>query len=261
MGTREGDTARSRYERQIIFPPIGEEGQERLRRARVVVVGVGGLGCPAATYLACAGVGHLTLIDSDTVEWSNLNRQILHWEEDVGREKVVSAVSKLRRLNSEVDLKAIRTRVTAENAEELLAEAEVVVDALDNVETRLVINRACHRRGKPLVHGGINGLIGEITTILPGRTPCLECLLPSPPPQPPRRPFPVVGATPGVVAALQVMETLKLLLGFGELLAGRVLYLDGETMKFVTASIRPRPGCPVCGGVQGEAAGTERGSM
>ncbi|MGB9887572.1 MAG: HesA/MoeB/ThiF family protein [Moorellales bacterium] len=246
MRSEEGQNRFARYERQIIFPPIGREGQERLGKARVVVVGTGGLGCPATVYLTCVGVGNLTLVDSDIVELSNLNRQFLHWEEDLGREKVFSASSKLARLNPEVELTPIRTRVTAENVEEIIAGADVVVDALDNLETRRVLNRACLRLGKPLVHGGINGMVGEVTTILPGRTPCLECFLPPPVPHVVKRTIPALGATAGLVACLQVMETIKLLVGFGELLAGRILYVNGETMTFVTAEVKRRRDCPGC---------------
>lgn len=236
-----------RYERQLLLPAIGPAGQEKLRRARVVVAGVGGLGCPAAVYLVCAGVGHLVLVDADAVELSNLNRQILHWEEDIGKKKVLSAAGKLGRLNSGVRLEPLALRIGEANAEELVRGADLVIDAVDNLETRLLLNRACYRASVPLIHGGISGLLGEVTTIIPGKTPCLACLFPRPPKG--KGPIPVVGVTPGLVGTLQAMEALKLLLGFGEPLAGRMLYVNGETMTFSTVALTPRPDCPVCQGV------------
>lgn len=234
-----------RYERQLIFPPIGPEGQRKLERSKVVVVGAGGLGCPAAVYLACAGVGNLTIIDSDSVELSNLNRQILHWEENVGQPKAFSAAGKLSRLNSAIKVTPVVARVSEENAEALVSGADVVVDAVDNWPTRMLLSRACYRKGIPLVHGGVNGFVGQITTIIPGRTPCLGCAVRVPPT--PKGPIPVVGATPGLVATLQVMEVLKLLVGFGELLEGRMLFVNGETMRFATVPLQARPDCAVCG--------------
>ncbi len=236
---------RVRYGRQILFPPLGEEGQRKLKCAHVVVAGLGGLGCPAAIYLACAGVGHLTLVDTDAVELSNLNRQILHWEEDIGEKKVLSASQKLERLNSKVSLTPIAERITSENVRQLIRGADLVIDGLDNMKTRFILNEGCCREGIPLIHGGIDGLLGEITTIIPGETPCLQCLFPQAPEA--KRPFPVLGATPALIASLQVMEALKLLAGFGKLLTGKMLYVNGETMNFLLVKLQRNPKCPICG--------------
>ncbi|MBW1804172.1 MAG: HesA/MoeB/ThiF family protein, partial [Deltaproteobacteria bacterium] len=160
----------TRYHRQIIFPDFGAEGQERLKKAHTLIAGVGGLGSPAAIYLASAGVGKITIVDSDPVELSNLNRQILHWEEDVGQQKVLSAEKKLQRMNSTGNIVPLAKRLDMKNAGELLDGVSIAVDCLDNFETRFILNQACIQNDVPLIHGGINGLKGEITTIIPGQT-------------------------------------------------------------------------------------------
>lgn len=237
-----------RYARQLLFPPLGEEGQKRLKGAHVAIVGLGGLGCPAALYLASAGIGHLTLIDADQVELSNLNRQILHWEEDIGRKKALSASQKIARLNSRVNLTPLNERVTSKNVRQLIRGVDLVIDGLDNMKTRFVLNEGCHREGIPLIHGGIDGLMGQITTIIPGRTPCLQCIFPQLPEV--RHPFPVLGVTPALIASIQVMEAIKLLAGFGKLLIGQMLYINGETMDFSFLKLQKNPQCPICGGAK-----------
>jgi molybdopterin-synthase adenylyltransferase len=236
----------ARYNRQIILPEFGEEGQKKLRQATVLVVGVGGLGSPVSIYLACAGVGRLVLVDFESVDLSNLNRQILHWEGDVGEKKVVSGDWKLRRLNSTVDVVPRVTKVTAENAMELLDGVDLVMDCLDNMETRFILNEACFRKEIPFIHGGVRGLMGEVTTIIPGQTPCLECLFPCRADR--TEPFPVFGATAALVASLQVMEAIKLLGGFGELLTGRMIYIDGKEMQFLSIQMKKNQQCRICGG-------------
>jgi adenylyltransferase/sulfurtransferase len=236
----------ARYNRQIILPDFGEEGQKKLRQATVFIAGAGGLGSPVSIYLACAGIGHLVLVDYGSVDISNLNRQILHWEEDVGEKKVVSGNWKLKRLNSTVDVTPRATRVTAENAEGLLDGVDLVMDCLDNMESRFILNETCFRKGIPFIHGGLRGLMGEITTIIPGETPCLECLFPRGPER--TEPFPVFGATAALVASLQVMEAIKLLAGFGELLTGRMLYIDGKEMQFRSIRMKQNQKCRICGG-------------
>ncbi len=235
----------TRYNRQIIFPDFGEEGQKKLRRATVLVAGAGGLGSPVSIYLTCAGIGRLVLVDFESVDISNLNRQILHWEEDVGEKKVVSGNWKLRRLNSTVDVTPLVTKVTAENAIELLDGVDLMMDCLDNMETRFILNEACFRKGIPLIHGGLRGLMGEVTTIIPGQTPCLECLFPRNAER--TEPFPVFGATAALVASLQVVEAIKLLAGFGKLLTGRMLYVDGVKMEFRSIQMKKNQQCRVCG--------------
>jgi len=206
--------------------------------------------------LACAGVGRLTLVDRDRVELSNLNRQLLHWEGDVGTDKVLSAARKLREINSSVEVTPLRTEITPENVGRIVQGVDLVVDGMDNMRTRFLLNEACLRENVPLVHGGVHGLMGEVTTILPGRTPCLACVFPQGMVQ--EAPFPVLGAAPALIASIQVMEAVKLLCGFGELLAGRMLLVDGEQMEFTVVSLRRNPRCPACGGLGRFAVGGGR---
>lgn len=233
-----------RYDRQMRLEGWGLAGQQRLARARVAIVGAGGLGCPVALYLAAAGVGILRIIDPEVVEITNLNRQILHWSDDIGRPKVASVAEKLRRLNPGVQVIPIAARLTPENVEEILEDAEVIVDALDNFETRLILNDYAVRSRKPLVHGAIWGWEGRAMTILAPQTACLRCLFEA---GPPPGVFPVVGTTPGLIAMIQATEVLKLLLGVGEPLLNRYLIYDGLSMEIRILQVRPRPGCPACG--------------
>lgn len=234
-----------RYSRQIMLPSFGEEGQQKLKAAHVVVAGVGGLGSLSSMLLVAAGVGHLTLIDADRVELSNLNRQILHWEEDIGVEKVLSAARKLRKLNSTVEVMPRAEEITEENVASLVEGADLVMDAMDNMATRFILNEACVKMGIPFIHGGIHGLLGQITTIIPRRGPCLRCIFPQEVEG--KKPFPVLGATPAMVASLQVMEAIKVLVGMGELLVGRMLLINGEVMEIATIEVKRNPQCPVCG--------------
>lgn len=233
-----------RYHRQMLLPGWGEEGQRRLKEARVFVAGAGGLGSPAAIYLAVAGVGKLVVADHDEVDLSNLNRQILHREADVGRPKVASAWERLTSLNRDVDVQVVHETITEENAHRLVGEAQVIVDCLDNFPTRYLLNRVAIDRRIPLVHGAIWGLEGRLTFIEPGTTPCLRCLVPE---APPAETFPVLGATPGVIACLQATEVLKYLTGLGEVLRNRLLLYDGLSMEFQTLKLRRDPDCPECG--------------
>ena len=235
----------ARYDRQLLFPGFGEQGQERLKRARALVVGAGGLGSPAAIYLACAGIGHLQIVDFEAVELSNLNRQILHWEQDVAKKKTVSASRKLTGMNSDITVEPLCLEVAEENAADLVAGADVVLDCLDNMRTRFILNRACHQKKVPLIHAGVNGVVGEVTTIIPGETPCLECLFP--PHLEKKGKFPIFGATAGLIASLQCLEAIKLLSGVGKLLNGRMLYVDGGNMDFTVIPIDRRKDCRVCG--------------
>lgn len=238
-----------RYSRQILFPSFGKEGQKKLKQGHVLIAGMGGLGSPVAIYLACAGIGHLTYIDSDSVELSNLNRQILHWEESIGEKKVLSATLKLKRLNSKVKLVPLAVRITPENVTALLKGVNVVIDCLDNMETRYVLNEGCVRENLPLIHGGIYGLKGEVTTIIPGKTPCFECIFPRGVKN--RGLFPVFGATSALIASLQVMEAIKLIAGFGEVLAGKILYVNGENMEFYIVKKEINSTCQTCSGSKG----------
>ncbi len=235
-----------RYDRQIMLPGFGEEGQERLRRSTVFIAGAGGLGSPVAVYLACAGVGRIVLVDDQSVELSNLNRQILHWEGDIGEKKITSGECKLQKINSTIRLEPIPARITAGNILDLLEGVDLVMDCLDNMETRFIINAACFQKKMPLIHGGVRGLAGEITTIIPGETPCLECIFPRRPEK--TEPLPVLGATAGLIASLQVMEAVKLISSCGQLLTGRMLHIDGGQMQFLSIQMKKNPQCPVCGG-------------
>jgi molybdopterin/thiamine biosynthesis adenylyltransferase len=234
-----------RYDRQMLINGWGTQGQERLKDSNVVVVGVGGLGCPVSLYLVAAGVGTLVLIDEGRFELSNLNRQILGWTKDVGRLKVESVTEKLLALNPNVKAKAASVRIDEGSVSEVISESDAVVDCLDNWETRFILNRACVEQRKPLIHAGIRGLYGQAMTILPGKGPCLRCLLPETPPDIPR--FPVLGATPGLFAMIQVMETLKVLLGIGDPLVNRMLVFDGVDTSFTTIDVKRSMTCPVCG--------------
>ena len=235
----------ARYGRQIIYPGFGKVGQEKLRASHVLVVGVGGLGCTASMYMAYAGIGHITIVDNDSVELSNLNRQILHWESDIGRKKPISAADKLRKINSSVRITPVCKKITEASVDKLVEEADVVIDGLDNYDTRFVVNAACVRKRIPFIHAGVNGLLGQITTIVPGKTPCLTCIYSTPPV--PEKPIPVFGVTPALIASLQVMEAIKLIAGFGETLGGRMLYFNGETMEFACENLLKNPKCSICG--------------
>ena len=212
-----------RYDRQIMI--FGKEGQEKLKRAKVAVVGVGGLGSPVAYYLAAAGIGTLLLIDEQKPELSNLNRQILHWEEDLGRNpKPLSAKWKLERFNSDIKIETFVGKLTRENIEEVLEGVDIIVDCLDNFETRFLLDEYSQRKGIPLVHGAIEGTFGQVTTIVPGKTKSLREIFPSVREKGGK--LPIIGATAGVVGSIQAMEVIKLLTGLGEPLLNRLLLID-----------------------------------
>jgi adenylyltransferase/sulfurtransferase len=234
-----------RYGRQMMIGEWGQIGQAKLKRAGVIVAGAGGLGCPAALYLCAAGVGRIRIIDNDRVELNNLNRQILHWEQDVGRYKAESAKEKLGRLNSDVAVEAVKITITGRNSRELIQGFDVVVDGLDNFRTRFLLNEACVEHEVPFVHGAIYGFEGFMTTIMPHETPCLRCIYPESPPE--LEKFPVVGTTSAAVASLQVTEALKLITGIGKPYSGKLLFWDGEDMSFREIKIMKRTHCPVCG--------------
>jgi molybdopterin-synthase adenylyltransferase len=239
------DYDQKRYNRQILIRGFGDSGQQRLKEATVFIAGVGGLGSPVATYLAVAGIGHLVLVDMDVVELSNLNRQILHWDENIGQYKVKSAVSKINAINPSIRVTALQERITDENVLAMTKDADLIIDAMDNYPTRYLLNRAAIAHNIPFIHASVWGLEGRLTTIIPGKTPCLECLVPE---APPREIFPVLGATPGMIGTLQVTEAIKFLtgVGVGKLLTNRMLIYDGEYMEFHEVPVQRVPHCPAC---------------
>jgi molybdopterin/thiamine biosynthesis adenylyltransferase len=233
-----------RYDRQIMISGIGQEGQEKLKRARVVIAGAGGLGSPIAIYLTAAGIGMIRVIDHDRVALSNLNRQILHWEEDVGRKKVDSARTKLRNLNSTVEIQAIAETITEENISELVGGCDVIVDAMDNLPTRYILNRRAVETNIPFIHGAVNGFEGRVMTVIPGETACLRCMYRGLVPQ---EKFPVIGVAPAVIGSIQATEVIKYLVGIGNLLTNRLLIYDGLKATFSEFRLNKNPDCDHCG--------------
>lgn len=234
-----------RYDRQIRL--FGVEGQERLKEARVFIAGAGGLGSPISIYLAAAGVGEIVIADRDTVELSNLNRQILHWEKDVEKRKAFSAQEKLRALNSDIMVEAISDTLNDDNILELASGSDLIIDAMDNYPTRYLLNRVSLELKVPFIHGAINGFYGQATTVLPGRSACLRCIFARPPPP---STFPVVGVTPGIIGLIQATEAIKFLTGTGELLAGKLLIWDGLRCSAETMDVQRNPQCADCGSLE-----------
>lgn len=255
---REDGLDRERYARQLSLPEIGEDGQRRLRESRVLLVGAGGLGSPSALYLAAAGVGHLTIVDDDRVERSNLQRQVLHEDAGTGTLKVQSARRALRALNPEVGVAGIAARLDRSNARELLSGHHVVIDGSDNFATRYAVNEACIALGIPDVHGSVFRFEGQVSVFWPARPgaagPCYQCLYPEPPPPelaPSCAEAGVLGVVPGVIGLLQAAETLKLLLRTGDALVGRVLQYDALRGSFAEFTVLPDPACAACARADG----------
>ncbi len=244
-----GSEQRKRYARHIMLPEVGEEGQAKLLDAKVLCLGAGGLGSPAALYLAAAGVGTLGIVDDDVVDESNLQRQVLHNVERLGMPKVESAARTLQALNPDVKVVPHRARLSSENVLEILGGYDLVVDGADNFPTRYLLNDAALKLGKPVVHASIFRFEGQVTTFLPGEGPCYRCLYPEPPPPgmaPSCQEAGVLGVLPGMIGTLQANEALKLLLGIGRSLSGRLLVLDALETKIRELRLRKDPACPVC---------------
>lgn len=242
-----------RYSRHLLLPQVGEAGQRRLQQARVLVLGAGGLGAPASFYLAAAGVGHLRIVDHDVVERSNLQRQIVHAEAAVGVAKVLSARERLLALNPHVDIEAVQARVSSDNVDALLQDVDVVLDGSDNFPLRYLLNDACIKHAKPLVYAAIERFDGQVSVFDAGRqrgvAPCYRCLFPEPPPPefaPNCSEAGVLGVLPGLAGVMQATEVLKLLLGMGEPLVGRLLRFDALQMRFRESRVSADPDCPVC---------------
>ncbi len=239
-----------RYSRHFLLPEVGEDGQAKLLQARVLMVGAGGLGSPSAYYLAAAGVGTIGIIDNDVVDISNLQRQILHANDRVGMPKVESAKKTLEGLNPDVKVIPYQAKLTSENIMEILKEYDLVVDGCDNFPTRYLVNDACVLAGKPNVHGSIFQFEGQATVFYPGKGPCYRCLYPEPPPAemaPSCAEAGVLGVLPGLIGTIEALEAIKIILGKGDSLIGRLLCFNTLTMEINDLKLRRDPNCPLCG--------------
>jgi sulfur-carrier protein adenylyltransferase/sulfurtransferase len=239
-----------RYSRHLIMPEVGMEGQQKLKVARVLCIGAGGLGSPLALYLAAAGVGTLGIVDFDVVDYTNLQRQIIHTTADVGRKKLDSAAEKLKAINPFVELRTFETKLTSANALDLFREFDIIADGTDNFPTRYLVNDACVLTGKPNVYGSIFRFEGQASVFATEQGPCYRCLYPEPPPPglvPSCAEGGVLGILPGLVGVMQATEVIKLILGKGEPLIGRLLLVDVLGMKFRELKLRKNPDCPACG--------------
>ena len=239
-----------RYSRHLILPDVALDGQRRIKAARVLLVGAGGLGSPAALYLAAAGIGTIGLVDFDIVDVTNLQRQILHGTADIGRSKLESARARINELNPHVNVETHETRLTSANALDILGAYDIIVDGTDNFATRYLTNDACVMLGKPNVYGSIFRFDGQASVFATLDGPCYRCLFPKPPPPglvPSCAEGGVLGVLPGLVGTIQATETLKLVLGAGESLAGRLLIIDALNMRFHTVTVPRDPDCPACG--------------
>ena len=235
------------YNRQIMIPEIGKDGQERLKKSRVFIAGAGGLGSPATLYLAAAGVGSIIIADNDTVEASNLNRQILHWKKNVGDKKTESGREKITSLNNLINVETVYETITENNIIELTEECHAIVDAMDNIETRFALNKAAIEWNIPLFHGAVSGMEGRAATIIPGKTACIGCMY--------KRDikstkFPVLGVTPGIIGIIQATEVIKFITGMGKLLENRLLIYDGMELSFKEFRLNRNPACSECGKVK-----------
>jgi len=239
-----------RYSRQIILKEVGGVGQQKLLNSKVLIIGCGGLGSPVAYYLTAAGVGNIGVVDSDVVELNNLQRQILHNSKTIGKPKVESAKETLENLNPDVRIITYHTRLTSKNILDIIKGYDIIVDGSDNFPTRYLVNDACVLTNKPLIHAGILRYEGQITTIIPYKTPCYRCIFPSPPPPgsvPSCQEAGILGVVAGVLGVLQATETIKYILEIGELLTGKLLVFNAVEMSFRKVNIRRNKDCELCG--------------
>jgi molybdopterin/thiamine biosynthesis adenylyltransferase len=230
-----------RYSRQLSL--IGRDGQDKLKRAKILIAGAGGLGSPIATYLALAGVGRIVIVDNDYVKVSNLNRQTLHLSSDVGRRKTTSAQEKIRAMNPYVEVETLSGTIEEANVTEIVGDADLIVDALDNFPARYLLNSVAVERHIPFFHGAVRGFLGQIMTVIPYQTACLRCVFPQ---TPPAETFPIIGVTPGVIGSIQATEVIKYLTGKGELLTNRLLLWDGLSGKMDFLQVKRNLSCPDC---------------
>ncbi len=240
----------NRYSRHILLPEVGGKGQKKLSKAKVFIVGAGGLGSPVALYLAAAGVGTLGLIDSDVVDLSNLQRQVLHHTPDVNRPKVTSAKEKILALNPDVKVETYEDRLTSRNALDLISQYDVVIDGVDNFPAKFLINDACFFGKKPLVHGGILKFDGRVFTIIPEQSACYRCIFKEPPPPgkvPSCQEAGIIGVVAGIIGTIQATEALKLILSIGQPLTNRIMDFNALTTKFREIQTKRNPNCHLCG--------------
>jgi molybdopterin-synthase adenylyltransferase len=233
-----------RYDRQMMITGFGEEGQEKLKRAKVFIAGAGGLGSPIATYLTAAGVGAIRIIDRDKVDLSNLNRQILHWTKDLNRPKIQSAAEKMTALNPEIKVEALQETISEDNALDLIKGSNIIMDAMDNLPTRYILNKTAVKLGIPFVHGAVQGLEGRVLTVIPCQSACLMCLYHGAKGKSVK--FPVLGATPAVIGSIQATEAIKYLTGIGKLLTNKLLLYNGYDMQFTVLEVKRNPDCEHC---------------
>jgi molybdopterin-synthase adenylyltransferase len=233
-----------RYKRQIAIYCFGHDAQEKLKHTSVFIAGLGGLGCPAAVYLAAAGIGKLRIVDSEKVELSNLNRQILHWTQDIGDTKAESGLKKLAQLNTEIKIETIRETITPDNISDLVGDSDLILDATDNFEVRYILNQTAVQKRVPLCHGAVRGFEGQAMTVIPGKTACIMCLYYV---TDMKEISPVLGTTPGIIACIEATEAIKYITGIGQLLTNRLLIYDGLNMQFHEIPVSRNPHCQHCG--------------
>jgi adenylyltransferase/sulfurtransferase len=246
---------RTRYSRQLLITDIGKAGQEKLKSSKVFVSGLGGLGSVITLYLAAAGVGTLRIVDKGKVELSNLNRQILYGSDDIGKRKAEAARKKLERLNPNIKIEAMAQTITERNAIDLIDDSDLIVDGLDNYATRYILNRVALRKKIPFFYGAVRGFQGMLTSIIPGKTGCLRCLVPTPPAP---SLVPIMGVTPAMIGCLQTTEVIKYIVGLGELFMNRMLLFDSLNLKFEVITFKKRETCPDCGEYQEKRKGHGR---
>lgn len=241
-------SSNDRYLRQVLIPEIGESGQQKLKASKILITGLGGLGGPAALYLAAAGIGTLGIIDSDSVDSTNLNRQVLYGESDIGLPKAEQALKKLKHLNSEIEYIGYQERLTIENAEKICSSYDIIVDGTDNRETREIINRICVDLKIPYIYASIYGFEGQVSVLAGDGNPCYRCLFPqkSEGNEHDTGPIPVLGAIPGVIGSVQAAEVIKIITGAGKTLSGRLLTVDLLTMRFTEIELIKDNECAVC---------------
>lgn len=239
-----------RYSRQIILDGFGLEGQKKLSDARVLVIGAGGLGSPVVFYLAAAGVGTIGIVDFDTVTISNLNRQIAHFTDDIGKKKTDSAENKIKALNPNIKVEKFNYRLNIDNIEEIISQFDVVIDATDNFTARYLISDCCFFLGKPLVEGAAVGYVGVLMTIIPGKTPCYRCLYPEPPEDGVMETCSdtgILGTVTGIIGSMQALEAVKVITSIGETVSGRVIFFDALSTEFSDLKLTQSPECALCG--------------